>query len=437
MNLEDFIDWFEIHSAVPDDEDEVFVLRYAHQSSKIGKPDPQKLHKSVFTFNCVLGTKRLLRNGINATVLHADSTYKLNWEGYPVLVFGTTDRNKAFHPIVIAFSSNETAADYKFCIETIVESLQKIFNKNSMFQTLVSDAAPAIKNGFSDVFPNQDLIQCYFHVSMNIKKTEKIKKVDNRTSILRDLSQLQLSPSQDMFTVGAGLFLAKWQKKEPEFTAYFKKQWLSKKNANWFEGAKKFCPKTNNALESFNAKIKNDFYFREKSTMPQFQKKMFDMIRHMSCEYRDRIKEMKNKVEIRKQIWLDGHEWAASKTQVQVEDPETSPGETTYRFSEREENISQNAVDLYENKKFKDFSQFVEIISSVRVLVFKPTNQQNDKWRAGTCTCGEFFKNYLCKHVVGMSLRIGYLEMPPDLEQVSQKKKRGRPAKPGPALSLS
>lgn len=43
-----------------------------------------------------------------------------------------------------------------------------------------------------------------------------------------------------------------------------------------FEGARVSCLKRNNALESFNANIKNDFHFCEKSTMSMFQKKKND-----------------------------------------------------------------------------------------------------------------------------------------------------------------
>lgn len=43
-------------------------------------------------------TKRLLDLTKHVNHLASDATYKLNWQGYPVLVVGSTDAKKAFHP---------------------------------------------------------------------------------------------------------------------------------------------------------------------------------------------------------------------------------------------------------------------------------------------------------------------------------------------------
>lgn len=223
---------------------------------------------------------------------------------------------------------------------------------------------------------------------------------------------------------------------ELEFTSYFKNQWLCERNKNWYEGAKHFCPKTNNALESFNSKIKDDFHFRERSTMPNFKRKMFDMLHHLSCEYRDRIKVVSNKVVISKKDWLNGYNWATSVTKVLEKKLTSNRGKVTYFLSVETDIIDQKVVDAYTNNKWKSFADFVQFASTIREVTFEINPQIPEQWRTGTCTCREYFKEYICEHVVGMSLRLHLIEMPNNLKQLSQMKKRGRPSKPGPALSL-
>ena len=50
-----------------------------------------------------------------------------------------------------------------------------------------------------------------------------------------------------------------------------------------------------------------------------------------------------------------------------------------------------------------------------------------------------FFKNYICKHAVGMAIRLKYCKPPAaaKIVPVCEKRKRGRPAKAKPALLVT
>jgi len=63
-----------------------------------------------------------------------------------------------------------------------------------------------------------------------------------------------------------------------------------------------------------------------------------------------------------------------------------------------------------------------------------PSN--GEEWRKGTCTCPSFLKNYICKHIIGMSIRLKYFKSPPEAKTVAigSKRKRGRPCKAKKAL---
>lgn len=73
--------------------------------------------------------------------LHADATYKLIWQGFPVLVCGTTDMGRHFHQFGVGVCVNEKQEDFAFMFNTIKESVQGIFDEKVDFKVLISDAA--------------------------------------------------------------------------------------------------------------------------------------------------------------------------------------------------------------------------------------------------------------------------------------------------------
>jgi hypothetical protein len=72
-------------------------------------------------------TKRLL--GITEMGSHhvnSDATYKMNFQGYPVLMNGTTDRSKAFHPYGLWLTLTENHEDYAFVYEGIKKGAEQL-----------------------------------------------------------------------------------------------------------------------------------------------------------------------------------------------------------------------------------------------------------------------------------------------------------------------
>ncbi len=53
-------------------------------------------------FKLILTTSLLLKMCEHSDTLHADSTYKLIWNGYQMLMTGITDMDRKFHPISLA-----------------------------------------------------------------------------------------------------------------------------------------------------------------------------------------------------------------------------------------------------------------------------------------------------------------------------------------------
>ena len=66
-------------------------------------------------FRFVVTTKRLLANVLKTKHI----CYKLIWLGFPVLIVGTTDKAKRFHPFGIGVTSSETSTDFAFIFHAI------------------------------------------------------------------------------------------------------------------------------------------------------------------------------------------------------------------------------------------------------------------------------------------------------------------------------
>jgi hypothetical protein len=78
--------------------------------------------------------------------------------------------------------------------------------------TLSADAAPAITNGFIEVFGEPEhRVMCYSHVIRNCdKRIVSIQDKETRQQIRNDIGSLQLATSKEAFEAASSLFLAKW-----------------------------------------------------------------------------------------------------------------------------------------------------------------------------------------------------------------------------------
>lgn len=427
INLEDFIGFFEQNSPEPDDEDKPYILDYKTERIQ-GIPNAQKLDEGSFEFSCVITTKRLLKHAVGVQNIHADSTYKLNWMGYPVHIFGTSDLDKKFHLIAIAFSTRENKEQFEYCFEAIRAGVVEVFGQEPEFMALMSDGAAAIKAAFEAVYPFAVKLTCWFHVEESLRK-RKFQLARNKEPLLKDIRKLALCPNIKIFDIASELLITKWIKNgETEFTTYLKGQWLTPANKYWFAGAKNFTPSTNNCLESFNGKIKNNFNFRERSKMNVFKVKILQLARVISAEYRDGIKTISGEVTIKKKLWQTAYEWAKSDKGVIEED------NLHYVPSGSENRISRANLTAYKGHTWKTFEQWSKNIFQLWVTMIPPDPAH---FKMSTCTCPSFLKDYICKHILGLGLRLQKIQMPDDVKPLETKPiKRGRPKRTGGALSL-
>jgi hypothetical protein len=245
IGLAELNSWSEEHSVVPEDEDEPFVVHYesgftqnyapipefdeeedeegAFFDSQISISTPQEPNKFPVFFRFVLTTKRLLRNTLKTKHICADATYKLLWLGFPVLVVGTTDKVKRFHPFGIGVTSTETCVDFAFIFNAIAKGVLALTGDTYRPQVLIADAAAAITNGFCAAYSYDAQrsvlefvrIMCWAHVNINCdKKVKAVNDANFRKFLMQDICQMQLADNHEMFIKSFELFKKKWSEKK-------------------------------------------------------------------------------------------------------------------------------------------------------------------------------------------------------------------------------
>lgn len=154
--------WLSENMEMPAEDNQPFVLDYEV------KIDEENVDKSIFRF-CV-STKYLLRHASSIQILHSDATYKLIWQGFPVLLVGTTDADRRFHPIAVCVATNEREEDFSFFFRALRNSVKQLLRIDLKPRVLICDAAKSIQNAFKSIFGCSNIIMCWAHVRRNVVK---------------------------------------------------------------------------------------------------------------------------------------------------------------------------------------------------------------------------------------------------------------------------
>lgn len=258
ISLGELQSWLSSNTDVPEEENALFIADFSIWGSEIQDKE------SGFQF--FVTSKKLLKFAMQSKILHADGTYKILWQGYPVIIVGTTDRGKHFHPFGLSVCTNERTEDYTFVFKTLKETIFKVSQAIYHPSTLMADAAKAIQNAFCSVFgENMKVLMCWAHAKdkMEIAVKKFVKNSKERDEIIVNIGYLQIAPTPQVFHEARALFLSKWSQHR-EFIAYFEMEWIQK-NPNWAACIASGLPSTNNALEGFNNDLKSSHTLREKS----------------------------------------------------------------------------------------------------------------------------------------------------------------------------
>ncbi|KAJ8708601.1 hypothetical protein PYW08_009983 [Mythimna loreyi] len=289
--------WLQENSTLPENSHETFVTAY-------------EISEKEASFRFVLSSKYLLQLAQEVNILHADATYKLIWQGYPVLIVGTTDKQRKFHALCLAVSTTEQKDDFKLIFKSMKDKIQLLFGSAFRPTILVADAAKPIKNAFNEEFGDTTIRMCWAHAKRNIQsKVERLVEKPAQRQILVDIDILHSLTNQDSFDKASAYFLQKYEH-EKSFVEYFRDQWLLQ-NRNWYLGAAPMSPSTNNALEAFNEVIKDSHTLRERLQLSRFLVLAKEMVNEWSLKYMRNPSEnyFAKLPEITLKDWTDSYNW--------------------------------------------------------------------------------------------------------------------------------
>lgn len=286
----------------------------------------------------------------------------------------------------------------------------------------------ASRNAAQKVWPDIKPLDCWFHVLKAFtNKTEKLLGVDRVREAEADLSLVQLSWNESVFQTTSGLFMAKY-KKDQKFLDYIKPLWFGR-HASWFEGAAPNLASTNNALEGFNRDLKEKVTKRTKLAVGLFMSRLLAEMQNWS-----KNQFFREDLLISRKTWQEAWRWAQAK----VECFEFA-GVSYYPLSST--TLPKKKAMVTEIGQCKSFGKYKLACQLVRVT--------GDAESSRKCTCKEFQKADVCRHVLGLAVLNKEISVPmrdrinaadvdtdgaPPASVIFQKARRGRPPKIKKAL---
>ena len=101
----------------------------------------------------VVSTKSLLENLLKQAAhdfpfLCLDGTFKLNKNGYPLLMMNTIDRHYHGHPVANALCNGETQDNYEFLLKSLKKSIDQIYDYQIHPRFILADGSSSIRAAF-------------------------------------------------------------------------------------------------------------------------------------------------------------------------------------------------------------------------------------------------------------------------------------------------
>ena len=422
--------WAKSKELIPEDPDIPFATSF-EGSANLGDDSNY--------FRLALTTSRLASIAGKSKLVQSDATYKLVYQGFPILITGTTDAARKFHPSVLAVTTTETEGDFSFLFLALSGAVQKTTGKLFEPDILVADAAAAITNGFTASFGKEPRrVHCWFHVIHNVdKKLFIIRDVERRKEMRQDIVQLQTCTDESQFSCGVNLFETKWENEEPDFLNYFKANWLNH-NRNWYEGFSLKTPSTNNGIEAVNRTLKKENTLRERLPLSRFLTVAENIVRSWS---KSRDPSDPNHLPFSTDpnpglpLWTAAFHWASMKIDIMQDIGEEStfyvrPTAATSRS--KLSSLVSKKKKMDERKNWTSLEEFFQSKNSV----WKITGMTKESYLQAVCTCEGWLKKDICKHTLGLAVGLKFCEVPHAAKDIpiGQKRKRGRPSKAKRAL---
>lgn len=424
ISLGELEQWLLTNSAIPVNPHEMFVISYEVIENDAGPA----------AFRFVISTKYLLQLTSDVKVLHAGATTnKLMWQGFPVQIIGTTDKDRKFHALCLAVITKEQKDDFKMIFDALKNKVNILYATDLRPNVLVYNATKEIQDAFIESYGVDAKVRiCWNYAKRKMESSIGgsclINKVTQK-AILADLESLHATTCPNIFKAASIAFLQKYQDQQ-RFVVYFKEHWLLQ-NKNWYLGSTPDTPPTNNALETFNKAIKNSNTLQERLPLTRFFVAVTEIVSQWSTKYvlYPAVNAFVKSPTITLKDWTSSYQWMnVAKDIVELR---------------KDENFTYYEIPAGEAFICKKFEKHWETFDEFKVQHFSkwqislPLN--TEEWKlGGKCDCPTFYKIYMCKHIIGLALRLKHTVLPVGVKNIlmGEKRKRGRPSKSKQALII-
>ncbi len=197
----------------------------------------------------------------------------------------------------------------------------------------------------------------------------------------------------------------------------------------WHEGRAPGYPSTNNCLEATNNVIKMEWTLRNRLSIRDFLDIAFKCVQDWSTE-RDQncinFKPFAIEVMCSLQIQTEAYQWV--KTDAQVI---TRPVNGSCHFIQPHGKAKLKVADIIkyhrqrQSHSWRTFDTYAASQTKLWFVEFPDTD-----WTHAKCSCETYLKKFLCRHVIGIAMRLKFFNVCQAAKNIpiGQKRKRGRPA---------
>ncbi|KAH7719284.1 hypothetical protein AAVH_13256 [Aphelenchoides avenae] len=350
-------------------------------------------------------TKNLLSLQKSQALIQADATNCVNWECYPLGVYGYSDCDRKFQPTLLSVATSEDTYHYSSVFSSLAEEgYEPLY--------VLGDGAGGLTAAVKAVFPNATRLMCYAHVDRRLKKRLGSVPAALRERIKTDIDALRYARSSQEFSALAELMMDTWPHQAHEFKDYFHDTYAS--------GDLRRC------LESTNRTIKDAHTLRRKLPFSQFIQECESALRTWSKG----AKLPPMKPTPRPSLYVDAYRLGVGATKRLVA---KLPGRDVFIFASSESKFQSmdQLKDAYRSFTAAPTSwmQFLGVRFQVHVV----RKVMSDEVVLYSCTCKEGARKRLCKHALFImcSPDIAMYTYPEEATEVplEGRRKRGRPRK--------
>jgi hypothetical protein len=395
----------------------------------------------------------------------ADGTFRLNWNGIPLIVVGVIDMGQHFHMTAwqLAYSEDKVALNSILASDILMADAvaeEDGFSLEEEVEHSMNDNNDASFDAVRNVLLNvKEPGNCAVHMHRNQKKKQYNNKERNCKPFLDDLKFISKT------TISGGLaellidkVREKFEEEEPEIIRVWLKEYTGPTKGNW--QFSKFGPAKvnhNNALEAFNNAIKEDGTMRELLPAEQFLEKMVKFTEQRS----------KMDVEFATEVSIGLQDWRmaqiVAETEGYFELTGAARGYTIILATEvyaqlanlhkgKDKNGFKKALKKAALPKMKEYSRFAtkpedkEFSEEIKAYSFDKLRKSVSEcyhlfklskvsrkfgplimWQ---CSCPQFWHYGKCKHSLGYAIYKKEVAVPAkyNIAKIGLARKPGRPA---------